>query len=213
MGYAMLRTKWKGKKNESLKLKTTPFARQWHHPRKVRTYPSQIIKRSKSSSSRLQKPFHDQNLKCWGKIKNGVISPVVLSMRPYAQIISNHALKGHFIKYAIHFENLLWTYKETIPITKTYSLSHSHVHHKTNNINSSQHAYHIFEYIVKLLYHQVIITTNMNKSKFQHNPIIPLLMTLLKSTCAITKQSTITLLNQVNLSRTITNVQPHITQP
>ena len=41
-----------------------------------------------------------------GKGRNGVSTPLVLSMRPYAHVISNHAKKGLFIKFAIYFANL-----------------------------------------------------------------------------------------------------------
>ena len=38
----------------------------------------------------------------------------------------------------------------------------------------------------------------------------PLFISLFESSCAMTKQSPITLLNQVNLARATTNVQLHI---
>ena len=56
----------------------------------------------KSSSKHL----NDQNLKCWEKGINGVSIPLILSMRPYAHILWNHAKKkGHFMKFAICFKN------------------------------------------------------------------------------------------------------------
>ena len=39
--------------------------------------------------------------KMLGKGRNGVSTPLVLNMRPYAHIISNHAKKGHLTNYAI----------------------------------------------------------------------------------------------------------------
>ena len=52
------------------------------------------------------KLFNDWKLKCLGKGRNGVSTSLVLSIRPYAHILWNHAKKkGHFMKYAIYFKN------------------------------------------------------------------------------------------------------------
>ena len=55
------------------------------------------------------KLFNDRNLKCLGKGKeNGVSTPHVLSMRPYAHIQAKHAKKGILVKHAIFpFRNLM----------------------------------------------------------------------------------------------------------
>ena len=56
----------------------------------------------KSSSKHL----NDCNLKYWGKGRNEVSTPLVQNTRPCAHISWNHAKNGHFIKYAIYFENV-----------------------------------------------------------------------------------------------------------
>ena len=53
--------------------------------------------------------------------------------------------------------------------------------------------------------------TSMDKISSHYYQARPLLMTLTKFNCAITKQSPITLLNQVNLARNVTNFQLNIT--
>ena len=48
-------------------------------------------------------PFNDLNLKWWGKREeNGVSTPHVLSMRPYAHTTPKHAKKENLVKIC-HF--------------------------------------------------------------------------------------------------------------
>ena len=90
----------------------------------MRTYPTWINKRFESSSSCLDKPFNNRNLNYWGKGRNGVSRPLVLSMRPYAHILWKHAKIGHFISMKIYFKNLYTNYTRPYQINNTYSLSH-----------------------------------------------------------------------------------------
>ena len=60
-------------------------------------------KTSKMSPSKL---FNDRNLKCLGKgEENGVSTPYLLSLRPYAHIQAKHAKKGLLVK-TCHFTPL-----------------------------------------------------------------------------------------------------------
>ena len=63
----------------------------------------------------------------------------------------NRAKKGHLIKACKLNLKRLMHIQELIQINSTYSLSHDHVHHKTNNTKSSQvNMYiNIIEHIIK----------------------------------------------------------------
>ena len=63
--------------------------------------------------------------------------------------------KGTFHKGMQFTLKNLGTFKKTIVIKKTYSLSHRHVHSQDQQYKaySSQNAYHIIGYIVNQLYH------------------------------------------------------------
>ena len=56
----------------------------------------------------------------------------------------NHAKEEHLFKIMkSHFGNTLCTFKNQYKSISTYYLSQDHVHHKTNNTNSSQVNMHI----------------------------------------------------------------------
>ena len=137
----------------------------------MRTYPTLMIEGSKSSSSHLQKHFCDKSLKSLGKGKNGISTPLVLSIRPYIQIFEKHAKKkGTFHKVCIFHLKTLTIFNKTILVKISYSLSHRHVHYNNYNIMSGKvnHSYHISRYEIKLLYYQIILTIRMNKITFDH---------------------------------------------
>ena len=77
----------KGDGTEEFRTKITTYARYWHLPQKISTYPTLMIKGSKHSPIRLQKHFNDRNIKCLGKRKKWVSTPLVRSMRTYAHIL------------------------------------------------------------------------------------------------------------------------------
>ena len=101
--------------------------------------------------------------------------------------------------------------RETIPINKTYSLCENHVHHKINNAKSSQVNMHIIQLDTysKKLYSHVTIASSMNKSSVQQNQRkIVTHEPKLSQQCIY--QAKPHILNQVNSTRTMTNMQLHI---
>ena len=106
--------------------------------------PTWMIKNSKSSSKSFQRSSTNGSENVGEKVENGVTTLLVLSMRPYAHIVFNHAKKVYFIETRYFtVRKALCTFQNTIPINKTYSLNQKHVHHKTNNTKSSQAIMHI----------------------------------------------------------------------
>ena len=82
---------------KSYKNKETSYERYWHRPSKSEDLPTWVIENIqaffKSSWMSLSWP----EPKMFGKEENGVSTPLVLSMRPYAHIIAKHAKKGHLV--------------------------------------------------------------------------------------------------------------------
>ena len=75
------------------------------------------------------------------KGENGVTTPLVLSMRPYAHISWNHAKRENLVKYAIYFEK---PYAHSrIPYQSIRHSLSPIMYYKTNNTKSSQANMHI----------------------------------------------------------------------
>ena len=82
-------------------------------------------------SSRFQKALQRPEPIMIRKRKNGVSTPLVLNMKPYAHVLSNHGKeKGHYINICNLLWKLLCILNKTIPTNRTCSSGHWHVHHK-----------------------------------------------------------------------------------
>ena len=135
----------------------------------------------------------------FGKGINWVSTPLLLSMRPYAHILSNHAQKGSWKHVILPFRKPYAYSRRSYRIYNTKSWSHRYVHQKTNNNKLVKSTCMSFNCIHSHVTQSSSHNCNMHEQEYisswtkQDNyPWTPI-----KSTSAMTKRNSITLLNQV----------------
>ena len=119
----------------------------------MKTYPTlrmsiQVFFKNSSRTLQLPEP------KMWGK-RDKWGQHITCTMQKNHMLIQNrnYSKKGHLFKnMQIYFGNTICTFKNQYKSIRTYYLSQDYVHHKVNNIKSSQVIMHIniIEHIINI---------------------------------------------------------------